>query len=87
MNVVHKNKDPPIYNEYFEILLNFIKDSDNFTYLSHFPNNSVDVKHMLDFLNIKNSYTMTTNKIYEFIANKKVLIISPFAPLFTPLKI
>ena len=82
MNVVHRNVDPPVYLTYLETLLNFIKDSDNFTYLSHFPADSADVQHMLGFLNIKNSYWLTSDKIYEFIANKKVLIISPFAPLF-----
>jgi len=86
MNVKHRNGDPPIYNEYFETLLNFIKDSDNFTYYSHFDtaNNDVknQVKNLLHFINPKNNYNITPDKVYEFIANKRVLIISPFAPLF-----
>jgi len=80
-NVVHKLNDPKVYNEYMEIIYNFIKNADVFDYKFH----DLPHKHLIEefkkTINPKIESYMSQEIIFNFISNKKILIISPFSPL------
>jgi hypothetical protein len=82
MDAEHNNDDPYIYINYMNKLLNFIQNSDNFTFGIHYDKNTEEFKNFLTFLNIKNNNYMGKNFIFDLIKNQKVLFISPFANLF-----
>lgn len=82
MDATHKNVDPEIYIKYMEILMNFIKDADNFHFGVHYDTKTNEFNNFLKSLNIKNNVYMGTDFIFNLIKDQKVLFISPFANLF-----
>ena len=83
MNVMHKNDDPIVYKKYMNLLLNFLHKADILNIHFHgwnSPNNYLRNK-FTDFLESKTQHPINKDIIYNFIKDKKVLIISPFSPL------
>ena len=82
MDACHPNeKDPIVYEKYFESLLNFIKNADNFTFGVHRKPDDKELNDFINFLQLKNQQPLDTNFFYNKIQNRKILIISPFAKL------
>jgi hypothetical protein len=81
MNAEHEFLDPVIYIKYMERLLNFIKQSDIFQiWLHNFEENKKYIDTFKNNIKSKSDY-MNHETITNFIANKNILIISPFSPL------
>jgi hypothetical protein len=87
-----QNKDPEVYINYLNILLTFLKISDNLSLFFHrFHNENKIVcenKNILELkeefkehLNYKDFGYLPKEKVYNFISDKNLLIISPFSPL------
>jgi len=82
MNVIHKdNIDPPTYRKYMDFLLNFLKNADKIDIRAHIDNNLNEYKIFKNHLNYKTECYISRDIIYNFIRNKKILIISPFSSL------
>jgi hypothetical protein len=83
MDAKHDIEDPQIYNEYMNLCFEFIKNSDNFQFCLHKITNNMDYydefKHVF---NCKNNNHISQEMLFNFIRDKKILIISPFASLF-----
>jgi hypothetical protein len=81
MDAEHESLDPVIYIEYMEKLLNFIKNSDIFQICLHrFEKTNKYIDTFKNLINIKSDY-INYKTVYDFIANKNILIISPFSQL------
>jgi hypothetical protein len=76
------NSDPVIYKQYFNTLLNFIKDADVFSYGIHYDKTSYEFSVMLNYINKKKNIEINKNTFFDFTKNKSILIISPFSELF-----
>jgi hypothetical protein len=82
MDACHPNeKDPIVYEKYFESLLHFIKNSDNFSFGVHRKPDDKELNDFINFLQLKNQQPLDINFFYNKIQNRKILIISPFAKL------
>ena len=81
MNASHIKKDPDVYEKYFETLLNFIKNSDNFIYGIHNCSYDKELKYFLEFIKSKNDQCQNIDFMFSKIKNRKILLISPFAEL------
>jgi hypothetical protein len=81
MDACHPKKDPIVYEKYFESLLNFIKNADNFTFGVHRKPDDIELKTFINFLELKNQQPLDINLFFNKIKNRKILIISPFAKL------
>ena len=84
MDAVHPDCDTEIYNQYMELLLQLIKNSDCIRYNMHSFVNSVfkELSEFNKFINVKvEPYNISQYDFFKFIENKKILIISPFSPL------
>ncbi len=82
MNTTHTIQDTEIYIKYMETMLEFIKNPDRYTFCLHV--NCYDLKDVIqEFKNIINPQNEHIHQqiVFDFIENKKVLIISPFSPL------
>ena len=81
MDATHADNDTETYNNYMEILLEFIKESDIYSYCLH----NFTLKEQLDeFKNVihpKKNHYINDQIVFDFMQNKKILIISPFSPL------
>jgi hypothetical protein len=83
MDAKHSNNcDPVIYKQYFNILLNFIQDSDIFNYGVHYDKTSNEFNLLLNTINSKSYNYVGKDIFFKFTKNKSVLIISPFSELF-----
>jgi len=84
-NVTHSDGDTEVYHTYMRTILDFIKHSDICAYTMFVLNDFSSFKNELnEFRNLLNSRiegSITRANIYSFIENRKILIISPFAPL------
>jgi len=91
-NVIHHNKDPEIYIKYFDKLLEFLKNTDNLFMIFHnFGNEDKIVYENKNIIQLKEEFRDTFKSkvfgspskelIFDFISNKKLLIISPFSKL------
>lgn len=81
MDATHTDQDTEIYIKYMETILEFIKDSDIYSFcLHHFT-----LKDQLDEFKIvihpKKNHYINDQIVFDFMRNKKILIISPFSPL------
>jgi hypothetical protein len=81
MDARHTENDTETYIKYMETLLDFIKNSNNYKFCFHnfTLHNEMDEFKLL--INPKTSCHINQSIIFDFIKNKKVLIISPFSPL------
>lgn len=81
MDAKHTVQDTDIYIKYMETMLEFIKDSDIYSFCLH----NFTLKDQLDeFKNVihpKKNQHISQDILFNFIENKKILIISPFSPL------
>lgn len=81
MDACHEKDDPIIYEKYFETLINFIKNSNNFTFCIHRLRSDSELINFIKFLELKNNTDLDINFFFNKIQNRKILIISPFAKL------
>jgi len=79
-NVIHNNHDTTVYTQYMEIILEFIKNSDYYAFAFHNFTQKELIDEFKGIINPKKCY-ISQQVIYDFIKNKKLLIISPFARL------
>jgi hypothetical protein len=80
-NVRH-TEIPVIYKQYMECLLNFIKNADIFMQSPH----NIDLTHFNEYkkqINAKHESFISKEIVFDFIKNKKILILSPFSKLIT----
>jgi hypothetical protein len=71
-----------VYNDYMHKILYIIKDCDKFEFCFHnikYPNYMEQFKN---WINPKERISIDSNVIFDFIRDKSVLFISPFAPLY-----
>ncbi len=80
-NVIHKEKDPEIYLKYMETIYSIIKNSDIFSFSPHKCSNEKLLSEFRDSIGAKKICYINQNIVFDFIKNKKILIISSFAPL------
>jgi len=81
MNAFHPKQDPIVYEKYFESLLHFIKNSDNFAFGVHRKSDDKELNDFIKFLQLKNQTPLSINYFFDKIQNRKILLISPFAKL------
>ena len=81
MDAIHTDNDTETYNKYMDTLLEFIKYSDNYTFCFHKFTLTEEINEFKSLVNAKNVSHIHQNIVFEFIKNKKLLIISPFSPL------
>lgn len=81
MDATHTDEDTEIYIKYMNILLEFIKDSENYTCLYHKFNLDCELNEFKLLINTKKNQHIYQDILFNFIENKKILIISPFSPL------
>lgn len=79
-DVVHKN-DPDVYKKYMEILLDFIKNSDIYDYKFHNFSFKNEINEFKNIVNPKIESHLNQEIVFNFIKDKKILIINPFSPL------
>jgi hypothetical protein len=80
-NVIHNGEDPITYTKYMTIIFDFIKDSDIFNFLIHNMSLQTQIEEFKQAINPKNNTPISQEMVFNFIAGKKILIISPFAKL------
>lgn len=80
-NVEHKKEDPVIYKIYMNIIFDFIKNSDIYDFKFHNLPNEKFKEEFKQLINPKQESHLTQEIVFDFIKNKKILIISPFSPL------
>ena len=71
-----------IYNSYMQQMLNIIKNCDKFEFCFHDIGHSGYVEQFKNFINPKERIIINHNIVFEFIRDKNVLFVSPFAPLY-----
>ena len=82
MNAVHNNNDTIIYHTYMNTILDFIKNSDYYNYCFHqFDKNKLYIDEFKNYISPKKEGYLSKEIVFDFIKDKKILIISPFAPL------
>jgi len=84
MNANHDDTDTETYNKYMATLIDFIKDSDLFSYCFHHCETSDKINEFKEFkcfVNATKDSYIGHNIMYNFIHNKKILIINSFSPL------
>lgn len=81
MDATHPDDDTEIYNKYMEYNLDFIKNSDNYNFKTNMYTNFNYDDEFKKYINATNIYPITQPVLFEFIKNKKILIINPFSPL------
>ena len=81
MDAIHPPDDTEIYNKYMEYILDFIKNSDNYLFKTHLYTNFNYDDEFIKYINPINNYPVTQEVLFDFIKNKKILIITPFSPL------
>ena len=79
-NVVHKY-DPHIYKKYMCILIDFIKNADIYNFMFHDLGYPELISQFKQMINPKKESHLTQEIVFDFISNRKILIISPFSPL------
>jgi hypothetical protein len=81
-NVIHYEEHPAAYTAYMTTIYDFIKDSDIYEFIIH---NMARVQSEFDefkqIINPKITAHISHKIVFNFIAHKKILIISPFAKL------
>lgn len=80
-NVVHCEEDTDIYKKYMNIILDFIKNSDICTVSLHKFSNETYIEDFKKMLNPKKYQSIFKETVFDFIKNKKILIVSPFSKL------
>jgi hypothetical protein len=91
-DVIHNDKDPEVYIKYLNILLTFLKNSDNLSLFFHrFNDENKIVCENKNILQLKEEFKeyfyykdfgyLPKEKIFNFISNKNLLILSPFSSL------
>jgi hypothetical protein len=81
MDAIHSDNDTDTYNKYMDTLLEFIKYSDNYAFCFHIYSLEKELNEFKTLINPKNNYGINQQYLFDFIQNKKLLIVSPFAPL------
>lgn len=81
MNAKHTDKDTIVYNKYMEILIDFIKEPYIYDYCFHKCETDDKLNEFKKFVNPKREEYIDDKIVYNFIKNKKILIISSFSPL------
>ena len=84
-NVRHDNHDNDtyIYKKYMNIIFDFIKNSDMFCFALHRVQKNI-IENIQDFkknVDPKKKGHITRKIIFDFVKNKKILIVSPFSKL------
>jgi hypothetical protein len=80
-NVIHNTDDPDIYKRYMEIIFDFIKDSDIYNYAFHNFTEKQEIDEFKQIINPKQNRFISKEIVFNFIENKKILIVSPFSKL------
>jgi hypothetical protein len=79
-NVVHNKDDTHIYRQYMETIFEFIKNSDYYMFAFHNFTLKDLIEEFKRTIQPKHDY-MHGQIVYDFIKNKKLLVISPFSKL------
>lgn len=80
-NVIHNETDPVIYTKYMAIIYNFIKDADICKLFMEITDIDEIIETFMKLINSKQNKDISQEMVFNFIANKRILIISPFAEL------
>jgi hypothetical protein len=81
-NVVHSKYDTDIYKKYMSLIFDFIKNSDIYQFAFHeFCVNKTYIDEFKKCVNAKKEEYISQQIIFDFIQNKKILIVSPFSKL------
>lgn len=81
MDASHADNDTETYNKYMDTLLEFIKYSDTYTFCFHNFTLKEEINEFKTLINAKKVLYINQQILFDFIENKKLLIISPFSPL------
>lgn len=78
----HKNNiDTVTYNTYMETAFNFIKNSDHYQFAFHQFSCKDQLEEFKMTINPKSEGYLSREILFDFIKNKRILIVSPFSPL------
>lgn len=80
MNVIHTN-EPTVYETYMETILNFIKNSNIFNFCFHKFTLINEINEFKNIINPDKELYISQQIVFDFIKDKKILIISPFSPI------
>ena len=81
-NVEHNNNNIPIvYNTYIEEIFDFIKNADIYNYKFHNFTLKNELEEFKNYINPVKESHLTQEIVFDFIKDKKILIICPFSPL------
>jgi hypothetical protein len=80
MDAIHTDNDTETYNNYMETMLEFIKNPDIYTFCFHCFHLKDEMQEFKNVVNPKKEH-IQQQVLFDFIQNKKILIISPFSPL------
>jgi len=81
MDASHTDDDTETYNKYMDTLLEFIKYSNNYTFCFHEFSLKEEINEFKTLIDAKNVSHIHQHVVFDFIENKKLLIISSFSPL------
>jgi hypothetical protein len=83
MDAKHDNDDPLIYIKYLNLCLEFIKNCDIYQFCLHkITDNLIFYDEFKNTMNCKKETYISQELVFDFIRDKEILIISPFATLF-----
>lgn len=80
-NVVHSEEDTDIYKKYMNLIFDFIKNSDIYTFCIHNHLNKTHIEDFKKIVNPKKEAFVSQKIVFDFIKNKKILIVSPISKL------
>jgi hypothetical protein len=80
-NIVHNKDDTRIYRQYMETIFEFIKNSDYYMFAFHEFTQKGLIEEFKRTIQPKNDSYIYQHIVYDFIKNKKLLVISPFSKL------
>lgn len=80
-NVSHTGGDTDTYVKYMDILLDFLKQADMYAFALHTVPNQEHIDEFKKTINPIVSTFISREIVFDFIKDKKILIVSPFAKL------
>lgn len=80
-NVIHNEEDPDIFKKYMKIIYDFIKNADVYDFCIHSMSIKKEIEEFKQSINTKHIMEISHEIVFNFVAHKRILIISPFAPL------
>ena len=80
-NVIHNEEDTVVYTKYMAIIYDFIKDVDICKLYMEITDIGNTIETFMKVINPKQNEEISQEIVFNFIAHKRILIISPFAEL------